>query len=362
VIRLMGPDAPALMAQVFRGKRSGHPARAIGRLHYGHLVKGDDTLDEVLVAAIDEHTVDINCHGGVVAVERVMAELQRLGAARVRADAAPALGLDAVQREAAAAIPGARSRPAVRMLLEQYRGELSRAVRAAADMPPRRAAAALAPLRFGARLGMALCTPGRIVIVGSPNAGKSTLFNLLLGQSRAIVTHIPGTTRDFISDTAVIRGVPFELVDTAGLRDSGHIIEREGVRLSHEQIGAADVVLLIFDAARSPSAEDERILASVGDAPAHLIVVANKIDLLDGGPPTGAIRPDICISAETGAGINDLEAAIVRASVGDQTYAGGPMVFTRRQFELVGAAHAAAERSDQGFRKLLHPMTVPPQG
>ena len=322
-------------------------------------MKGDEALDEVLVTVIDDQVLEINCHGGIVAVERVMAELKRRGAERVQARVAAGRTLDAVEREAAAAIPLAQSRLAARMLLEQYRGELSRAVERIAQIPPHDAATALEGIEGTARLGMALCTPKRIVIAGSPNTGKSTLFNTLLGHSRAIVTHVPGTTRDFISDMVVLSGVPFELVDTAGLRDTDHIIEREGVRVSHEQISAADVVLLIFDASGPLSAEDDRIFSQLRGSVARVLVAANKIDLLDEPYPPQPIAPDVWISAETGAGIGDLEAHIVRAAVGDATYTGGPAVFTQRQLELVTAAHKAARRDDKAFGKLLHTITRP---
>lgn len=359
MIRLTGQDALALAQRIFRGKRPADLTQSAGRLHYGHLMKGDEALDEVLVTVIDDQALEINCHGGIVAVERVMAELERRGAARVQARAGAGRTLNAVEREAAAAIPRAQSRLAVRMLLEQYGGELSRAVECIAQMQPHEAAAALEGIEGTARLGMALCTPKRIVIAGSPNTGKSTLFNTLLGHSRAIVTHIPGTTRDFISDIVVLNGVPFELVDTAGLRDTDHIIEREGVRVSHEQISTADVVLLIFDASGPLSTEDDRILAQLRGSVARVLVTANKIDLLDEPYPPQPIAPDVWISAETGAGIGDLEAHIVRAAVGDATYTGGPAVFTQRQLELVTAAHKAARRHEKGFGKLLHAITRP---
>jgi len=359
VVRLTGPNALALAQGIFRGKRPADLKQNIGKLHYGHLVKGEEVLDEVLLTVLDDGALEINCHGGIVAVERVMAELERRGAKRVHTDVAAADRLDAVQHEAAAAIPRAQSRPAVKMLLEQYHGRLSRAVESIAQMPPHEAATALAGIKATARLGMALCTPKRIVIVGSPNAGKSTLFNTLLGHSRAIVTHIPGTTRDFISDTVVLDGIPFELVDTAGLRDTDHVIEREGVRVSRQQISAADVVLFIFDASGPSNPQDDRIFAQLRSAVAPVLVAANKIDLLHQPYPPQPIAPDVWISAETGAGIGDLEARIVRAAVGDATYTGGPAVFTQRQLALIAQSLEAAQRRDRGFVKLLHAVTRP---
>ena len=357
MIQLTGWDALSLVTAIFRGKKNADLARAAGRLQYGHLVKGEEILDEVLVAVVDAQaegqTVEINCHGGVVAVERVMAELEARGAERVPAAALLGPQLDAVQREAAMAIPRAQSRLAVRMLLEQYDGELSRELRRIAQMLPCEAASALGRLRATARLGMALCVPKRVVIVGPPNAGKSTLFNTILGHSRAIVTDIPGTTRDFLSEVVVIGGVPFELIDTAGLRDSDHHIEREGIRLSYERISAADVVVFIFDAALPSDGKDEQLPAEPARPSAPVLVAANKVDLLRGSSGPDPARADVWISAEKGTGVEDLEARIVNAAVGTASYSGGPALFTQRQLELVAAAEETARRNEESFREKL---------
>jgi tRNA modification GTPase len=365
VIRLTGRDAPALVQEFFRGKRPAHLlAEGAGRkLHYGHLVKDDEVLDEVLVTVTrpgaEDPAVEINCHGGIVAVERVMVELERRGAERVPADVAVDSQLDAAQREAAVAIPRALSRQAVRMLLEQYNGALSRAVCNAGQMAPRAAVDALVRIEATARLGMAFCRPSRVVIVGAPNAGKSTLFNALVGHSRAIVTHIPGTTRDFISDVVVIAGLPFELIDTAGLRKTDHVVEREGVRVSHEQISSADIVVLVFDATLEPGDEQEQMRTQRAMPGAWTIVAANKMDLLGGGVPSFAGDADICISAATGAGLADLEARIVGAAVGSESCSGGAAVFTQRQLHLISSALEAARRGDEAFREILHAVVDP---
>ena len=363
VIRLTGAGAPPIVRSMFRGKHPADPAAedAGGRLHYGHIVNGDEVLDEVLLTVIraggEDAIVEVNCHGGIVAVERVMAALERCGAERVRADVPVDSPLDAVQREAAIAIPRALSRQTVRMLLEQYNGALSRAVRDIEQLAPRPAAHALARLEATARLGRALCEPGRVVIVGRPNAGKSALFNAILGHSRAIVTHIPGTTRDFISDVVVIGGVPFELVDTAGLRETDHVVEREGVHLSYEQISSADIVVFVFDAARRQDAEREQMRAELTSAGASTIVVANKMDLL--ASDVCAPDADVCISATTGAGLADLEARIVDDAVGGEAYSGGAAVFTQRQLDVISSALEAAERGDETFREFLHAVVNP---
>ena len=354
VIRITGPDAAALVQAIFRGKRPAALAHGAGRLHYGHLLKEGEVLDEVLVAVIassaESQTVEINCHGGIVAVERILAELEARGAERVPAESPADGSLDAIQREAACLIPRAQSKLAVKMLLAQHAGELSNEIRKIADMPPADAAAALRRLKNTARLGIALCSPTRVVIAGSPNTGKSTLFNALIGQARAIVTDIPGTTRDYLTETVVIGGVPFELVDTAGMRDTDHIIEVEGISHARQQVSAADIVLLVIDASRPLTPDEQQVLADVdacrrADAAAVLYIL-NKTDLLDGRKPPFSLEPSVPISAITGAGLPRLEEKIVQAAVGTASYNGGPAVFTARQLAAVEAALAAIERGE----------------
>jgi len=369
VIKVVGKGAFALVQALFRkGRRNVRPdgptarpellseglGAGVGKLHYGHMVRDGEVLDEVLVAVIEAgeecQSVEVNCHGGIAAVERVMGALHEAGAVRVPGGALPAgdCRLDAIQREAAIEIPRARSRQAVRMLLAQHRGELSRELRKAAQLPAAQAAEILSRLEAAARLGLALCTPKRVVIAGSPNTGKSTLFNALLGRARAIVADVPGTTRDYICDTLVIEGVPFELVDTAGLRETDHAIEIEGIRCAREQVSAADIVVLVMDASRPLDAEERAMLAAM---PANGLRVLNKTDLL----PEGAARAaaDVEISAQTGAGIDELEVRIVQAAVGGLRYSGGPAVFTQRQFSAVRAARAAAGNGDERFRNII---------
>ena len=365
VIRVAGPGAVALAQSMFRGRRPVELAQTAGQLLYGHLMKGGEPLDEVLVAVVDARpewgVVEINCHGGIVAVERILAELEARGVRRVPADSSADAPLDAIQREAAVLIPGAPSKAAVRMLLAQYHGELSRAIREIASLPAGDAAAALDRLSETARLGFALCRPTRVVIAGSPNTGKSTLFNALIGQARAIVTDIPGTTRDYITETIVIDGLPFELVDTAGLRDTDHVVEIEGINRARIQISEADVVLFMLDASagETAAAEGDRILADIerahGGRPGAVIRVVNKIDLAPAPPPAS----DLAISALRGDGIRELERRLLHLTAGSVRYAGGAMVFTARQLQAIDSARAELRTGEaEAFRSRLLGLLV----
>ena len=365
VIRVIGPGAVALVQAMFRGKRPADLAKGTGRLHYGHLLHAAEVLDEVLVAVIDSsaesQAVEINCHGGIAAVERILAELAARGAQRMPAESLADDRLDAIQQEAASLIPRAQSKVAVKMLLAQHAGGLSRRIREIAEMQPAEAAGALRHLCGTARLGLALCSPRRIVIAGSPNTGKSTLFNALIGQARAIVTDIPGTTRDYLTETVVLGGVPFELVDTAGLRDTDHIVEVEGINYARQQISAANLVLLVLDASRPITADERQMLADVEavrrqGCPAVLYVL-NKVDLLGAEQPSMGVEPAICVSALIGTGLECLETRIVETTVGAVSYDGGPMVFTARQLAAIEAALAAVEQGDpRSCRNELLPL------
>jgi tRNA modification GTPase len=146
----------------------------------------------------------------------------------------------------------------------------------------------------------------RVVLAGRPNVGKSSLMNALLRTSRAIVTPIPGTTRDVIEEALNLQGIPVRLMDTAGLRETEDEIERLGVERTHSSVESADLLLIILDASNPLTCEDELILQRAKSRP-H-IVVFNKIDILSGAFPAPAEA--LSVSALTGQGIDDLEDAV----------------------------------------------------
>ena len=143
-----------------------------------------------------------------------------------------------------------------------------------------------------------------LAIVGRPNAGKSSVFNRLLEQDRAIVTEIPGTTRDLVSETVDVGGIPIRFVDTAGIRKSEDRVESLGIERSYQAIADADVTLVIVDASLGMTAEDQALVERAGRS----VVVANKVDL-----PHAEIAGAMTVSALTGAGIAELRAAILAA-------------------------------------------------
>ena len=210
-----------------------------------------------------------------------------------------------------------------------------------------RARQELAELLGGARQGRLLRDGIVMAIVGRPNAGKSSLLNALSGQDSAIVTDIPGTTRDVLREMIDLDGIPVHVADTAGIRETDDVIEAEGVRRAREALAEADIVLLVEDA-RAP---DDEAAALYRELPVHATVIRvdNKVDLL---PPDAArpAAPDrVWISAKTGEGLASLRSRI-REAVGATDRAEGS--FSARQ-RHVDALKRASTHLDSGRREMI---------
>jgi tRNA modification GTPase len=210
----------------------------------------------------------------------------------------------------------------------------------------------LEAIRQRAALGSHLVTPWRVVLAGRPNVGKSSLINALLGYPRAIVFDQPGTTRDVVTATAALDGWPIELTDTAGLRaidePSADELERVGIARALEQIAAADLLVLVFDATRPWSAEDIELIRRWPLA----VAVSNKCDLVAKSIPD-SLRADrskdlavLHTSAVTGEGIEALGRQITARLVPNVPPAGAAVPFTQRQTELLAQALEAARRGE----------------
>ena len=362
LIELRGPDAFPVLDRLFRSPRRIRPSELLpGQLLYGRLLRAGEMLDEVIIECATTRGTPcaiINCHGGPVAVGRILDALQTRGAVaiswreslRIRRE----LGeLNLVQAEAEERLPYAPTLRAFGILLDQFHGALEKAVgemveRLGKNPGWEALSDALSRLLATATLGRGLTDPPRIAIVGKPNVGKSTLANALLRTDRSIVHHLPGTTRDTIEETTVIEGIPFLLVDTAGIRETDHAVEQAGIARSREELRQAAITLMVFDGSAPLDAEDERLLA---DRPAdRLIAVANKsdlprgLDLADLGRRLGLVP--IAISGLTGAGIAELEQAILAALYPCLPGPGEPAIFTERQQAELRLALAAARRHD----------------
>ncbi|HHT9118403.1 MAG TPA: tRNA modification GTPase, partial [Candidatus Hypogeohydataceae bacterium YC38] len=318
VIQVSGPHSLEIVGRLFKGKRVKDITKVpSGGLFYGTLEacsehsesNSSGTVDEVVVnvwragdSPTGEDMVEVNCHGGIRAIRRTLEAILAAGAKEARwpelLDQALKKGrLDLIQKEALEAITQAKTRLCVKVLLWQYQGALSRAISTlearvkaleeGIGAPSEETHRGLSELLAGierlldsSTFGLALTCPQKVTIAGVPNVGKSTLFNLLLREERAIVHPEPGTTRDYVSEYLSIRGIPFELVDSAGVRNAQGQVEREGVERARALHKQADKIILVLDNSR-PLSQDERILIKELD-PKKVVPVINKIDLCRG--------------------------------------------------------------------------------
>ncbi|MHB0884787.1 MAG: tRNA uridine-5-carboxymethylaminomethyl(34) synthesis GTPase MnmE [Bacillota bacterium] len=362
VVRVSGPGAVAIAGRLFRPSRQAAKGRAESfRLRHGRVVTDEgEVIDEALLAVMRrprsytrEDVVEFQCHGGPLVVRRVLDAVLSAGArlavpGEFTKRAFLNGRLDLAEAEAVMAVIRARTEASLRAAMEGLGGRLSARVRALQDQLVRAIAqveagvdfpedeidespfgplrgeceglrSSLAELLASAHTGKILRHGLKVVLAGRPNVGKSSLLNALLREGRAIVTPIPGTTRDAIEETLDLRGVPVRLVDTAGLRETTDPVESLGVERSVGWLKSADVALTIIDATQGLNEQDRRLLTEVRE---KAVVVANKVDLLEGarlpvrlseelGRLTGG-RPVLAVSAVTGQGLAALEDELLR--------------------------------------------------
>ena len=403
-IVVSGPDALSLVSKVFKSKKATDFCKAeSGKLHYGYIYEDGRRVDEVILhtpgkqeSFTGEDLVEIYCNGGIRVVMRTYQCLGSLGAEGVPWDALLSQSLengklDFVQKEAVREIVGARTKLGVKVLLNQYAGALSGALQRCLDIiegmnrscqsAERSMGTSLVAGFMGtddaaitaltdsidrllatASFGMALTTPQTLVILGKPNVGKSTIMNAILDEDRALVHHEPGTTRDYVSECISVSGIPFEIVDTAGVRDTGDVIESMSIEITFEQLCRARKVLAVFDNARPFDREDEGILKALdlwiaqenadGFQPGArtAIPVINKCDLpqkLDTVKIASLLQRPVCtLSALNRAGFDDMNSRLVREF--DTAYhPGRPVVFTGRQRQLLQDAHLLVKRETE---------------
>jgi tRNA modification GTPase len=352
VVRISGAQAFAIADKCFLpvGASSLKPSAApTHTIQFGKIVRADQVIDEVLLAVLRaprtftrEDTVEISCHGGLLPAKLVLDTLLACGARLAEPGEFTKRAflngrIDLAQAEAVADLIHSRTELALAAANEQLAGKLSQRinqlrddlmltlahVEAHIDFPdedisPDTKGKLLQRLENGiafmdellrtADEGQLLRRGIRAAIVGRPNAGKSSLLNQLLGRDRAIVSHIAGTTRDTIEETANIRGLPVIFIDTAGLREARDEIEVEGIRRSRESLAQAEFILHVLDASESLTSADEIYLAEF--AGKKRILVRNKTDLPVKLELTAAEASVVDVCCVSGQGIEALKDAI----------------------------------------------------
>jgi len=409
IVRLSGPEALAILQRMFMPFRAGQWRPY--RMRYGRVISADGgPVDEALAVYMRgphsftaEDTVEISCHGGPLVLRQVFGLALAHGAraatpgeftlrafANGRIDLTQAEAtLDVIQAKTAAGLALAQAQlggwlaQELRQVREILLGPLAY-VTALVDFPedevePQEVAApltdglgALERLLKSADQGIVYRQGARAVLVGRRNAGKSSLLNALLRADRAIVTPIPGTTRDTLEETANLHGIPVVLIDTAGIGETDDPVERLGVARSRAALAVADLALLVLDASAPPMPEDAEIAALAEGKPT--IVVLNKIDLVesrieDSGwriedgrltgdplssifyPPSSEFAAVVGTSALTGAGLDNLAEAVARVLLGGAAISGERLVSNPRHRDALERAAGHVRDALDGYAR-----------
>ena len=386
IVRVSGSAALKIAETLFRA-----PGRQIWESHrilYGHIrrPKTQELVDEALLLIMKaprsftrEDVVEFHCHGGIIAVQQVLqlclehgARLAQPGEFSLRAFLNGRL--DLTQAESISDLVGAKSPAAAQSALAGLQGKLAQPIRKLRatcldvlaeiearidfeeDLPPLDEAktcleinhilAELSTILATADRGELLRSGLKVAIVGRPNVGKSSLLNAWSRSDRAIVTDLPGTTRDVVESQLVVGGIPVQVLDTAGIRGTEDTVEKIGVERSRAAAKQADLVLLTIDAESGWTEEDSEIYEQVKHR--QLIIIINKIDLvktIPGLPFSSEIHPIVAAAAALDRGIADLETAILDAvSGGNLQAANSDLAINQRQAAALTRAKISLEQ------------------
>ncbi|EGL83643.1 tRNA modification GTPase mnmE [Caldalkalibacillus thermarum TA2.A1] len=389
IVRVSGPEAIAVVDKLYRGRKKLSTVDS-HTIHYGHLVdpQTGERIEEVLVTVMRaprtytrEDVVEVNCHGGLVSVRRVLNYILKYGARLAEPGEFTKRAflngrIDLSQAEAVIDLIRAKTDRAMKNAMKQVEGRLSKLIKrlrqelietlahieVTIDYPEHdveevtqqflrekceQVKKEIEHLLATAEQGKILREGLKTAIIGRPNVGKSSLLNALAHENRAIVTDIPGTTRDVLEEYVNVRGVPLQLIDTAGIRETEDVVERIGVERSRQVLKEADLILLVLNIAEPFTEEDQALLDLVKDMKTILIV--NKTDLepkLD----TDQLKeryphlPLIKMSIKEEKGLDELEQAIADLyfkgdiEAGDMTY-----VSNSRHIALLNEAKQSIE-------------------
>ena len=390
VIRVSGEKALVITDSLFRGRVSltDTPANTV---RYGQIVRDEEVLDDVLCSVFraphsftGEDTVEIACHGSLYIQQTLLQWLIDAGARMAQPGEFTRRAflngkMDLTQAEAVADLIAAQSKAEKDLALSQLRGsvsnelaslrerllhftslveleldfadheELEFADRSELSQLADEIEQKLQSLISSFRTGNAIRNGIPVAIVGAPNVGKSTLLNALLGEQRAIVSDIQGTTRDTIEDTLIIDGILFRLIDTAGMRETSDVIEQMGVERSRKAMENAQIVILM-EAYPQPLPErrgEEDLAQALADVKGEVIHVMNKADLLMGERMRGLEDEWILISAKNGE-IEPLKRELVRVAK-ETMSTSAVMLSNARHYEAISRAHEAILRVQQGL-------------
>lgn len=385
IVRMSGIDSIEIAKTVFKSvSNKDITSKENKKLLYGYIYDGEDMVDEVLISFMygphtytTEDMVEIYCHGSVVSLRKILEVLLSRGASLADKGEFTKRAflngrLDLSQAEAVAELIDATSKASYEASLNQLRGSLSREINSVRGSVQGLLASMEVLINFSededylddsnireqileiesrldgliesSKKGRLIKDGINTIILGKPNVGKSSLLNALLRQNRAIVTDIPGTTRDVIEESIVIDSIPINIVDTAGIRDTSDLVEQIGVERSIDLAKSADLLIGVFDASRDFDEEDEKIIDLMKDKKA--LAILNKIDLglktneddLASKLGEGLV---ICTSIKENKGVEDLEEAISKLFyLGEIDAKTSPVLTNTRHIDLVKKARA----------------------
>ncbi|MDO4176673.1 MAG: tRNA uridine-5-carboxymethylaminomethyl(34) synthesis GTPase MnmE [Bacillota bacterium] len=382
IIRVSGPDAKAILSEIFDGKIENR------RLSHGHISDGEQIIDEVMAVYMkapatytSEDVVEINCHGSMVSLRKTLSLVLQKGARMAEPGEFTKRAflngrLDLSQAEAVIDVVKAKSDKSFDVAMSQLEGSLSSEIAAIRkdildllvdvtvnidypdedieQMTYEKMESCLCSIKekiekllAGSRSGKMIREGIRVAIVGKPNVGKSSLMNGLLRESRAIVTEIPGTTRDTIEEAVSIRNLPVYLIDTAGIRNTDDTVEKIGIEKSKEAFNSADFIIFIIDGSSPLTEEDEEIISFMEGRNSLVLInkqdignVVNSRDLADRLPNSDVIETALI----RGEGISEIEDKIEELVYGGQlSQSESVMVNNVRHIDLLEKAGQAID-------------------
>ena len=400
IIRVSGPKSLEIARCIFQPTHKNCPWET-HHLYHGDIISADGKtiLDEALVSFMKrphsftgEDVLEINCHGNPLIMKAILTELVALGCRLAGPGEFSQRAffnnrIDLSQAEALASMIAAKSAKACSIGLAQLKGSLTKEIdnlrtllidalaliELAIDftddvaegvvpqLPPQidLAALRLQSLLASYRAAKIYTEGVSVVITGKPNVGKSSLLNTLTGKKKAIVTDIPGTTRDLITDMINIKGVPVNLVDTAGIREPKDSIEKEGIKLVWENLAGADVVIILLDGSKPITVEDKEILQKNKNG--NILIAINKTDLPRAWETriiAGFIPPEakiLNISAKFGTGLEELKNIIVDSCGSENSIDVGSAMITNMRHKM--ALEKAVENILAAKNNILNGMS-----
>ena len=319
IVRMSGDEAFEIIQKIYKGKKEKYFQEEKGyTIHYGYIVDGEETIDEVLVMIMrgphsftGEDTVEINCHGGVYVMKRILETVIKYGARPAEPGEFTKRAflngrMDLSQAEAVIDVIHSKNEYALKSSVSQLKGTVHQKIKkireeilyhtafieTALDDPEHisvdgyggelkvvvdKLLKELKALLISSDNGRIIKEGIKTVIVGKPNAGKSSLLNVLVGEDRAIVTDIEGTTRDVLEESIQLQGISLNIMDTAGIRNTEDIVEKIGVDKAKEHANEADLIIYVVDASRNLDENDMEIIQMIQDKKA--VILLNKSDL-----------------------------------------------------------------------------------